>query len=374
MKEQSYLFEVSWEVCNKVGGIHTVLTSKMSWAQKEFPGHYFAVGPYFSEGTPGEFQELALPPDLQKVADMVSPQGITLHYGTWNIPTTPPVLLIAWEGLVGKLNDLKSRYWERYQLDSLNTDFYDVDQPLLWSTAIGMVVEAYSAVHNEPTIVHAHEWMSGGAILYLNSLAANSVKTVFTTHATVLGRALSGQGISIYDDLHSIDPTEAAKTSGVTTKHQIEAFSAQNATVFTTVSQVTAEEAARFLGREADIITENGLNLEDFLPFDALSIRRQAIRTQLEEFVAAYFFPYYHIDLNATSYQFTMGRYEPHNKGYDVYLESLGQLNTQLKEEGSGQTVLSFFLVPGDHLAHTRVTHAQFTCVLAAHPDFHRLG
>jgi phosphorylase/glycogen(starch) synthase len=346
VKQTAHLFEVSWEVCNKVGGIYTVLTSKMPWTQKEFPT-YVAVGPYFSNGTPPpEFQEEELPLEFKGVATVAEKKGVTFHYGTWNVTGKPKALLVSWDGLIPHLDKYKAKLWESYKIDTLGTDFYDVDQPLLWSIAVGIVVEAYTANHSAPVVLHAHEWMSGGAVLYANLSTMPLLHTVFTTHATVLGRSLSSKGVNIASNPNGFNADDEARMAGVLAKHQIEALSAKTAAVFTTVSKVTAEEATAFLGRTPDVVTENGLNLEEFLPFDALCVQRFAIRRRLEEFVAAYFFPYYAVNLGQVHYQFTMGRYELHNKGYDTYLQTLGTLNAELQESHSTKTVISFILVP----------------------------
>ncbi|MCF0172957.1 MAG: hypothetical protein HUJ91_04410, partial [Bacteroidales bacterium] len=40
-----YLFEASWEVCNKVGGIHTVLATKALNLSKTLKKHHIHIGP-----------------------------------------------------------------------------------------------------------------------------------------------------------------------------------------------------------------------------------------------------------------------------------------------------------------------------------------
>ena len=45
-----YLFEVSWEVCNKVGGIHTVIATKALNLSKEFRNNHILIGPRRMEG------------------------------------------------------------------------------------------------------------------------------------------------------------------------------------------------------------------------------------------------------------------------------------------------------------------------------------
>ncbi|MEI6478297.1 MAG: glycogen/starch synthase [bacterium] len=345
MAEVSRLFEISWEVCNKVGGIHTVITSKLPQALRSFPDRYCAVGPYLPGNPSPEFSEQPLPDFLKGVSEQLAQKGVQLHYGTWLVPGEPPVILLDWTGLVEWRDAIKARYWEKYQLDTLGSDFYDLDQPLLWSTAVGMLIEECSVSSDNPIIAHGHEWLSAGLFLHLGLEERPKVRTVFTTHATVLGRSLLSHDIFIYDKLDKIKPDEDAKTYGVTSKHQLEKLSATHATVFTTVSQVTAEEAFCFLGRAPEVVTENGLAVHEFPAFDRLCIARTETREKLDDFVSAYFFPSYRFDLTKVSYQFTMGRYESHNKGYDIYLDSLARLNAKMKEEKSDKIVVSFLLV-----------------------------
>jgi hypothetical protein len=343
------LFEVSWEVCNKVGGIYTVITSKLKKAQAEFSGNYMAVGPYVGPNNP-DFKELPMPEPMQQVAARLALQGISIHYGIWQTPEEPKTVLIDWGGFVNQNDAIKKRFWEEYKLDSLGSNFDDVDKPLLWSVACGLFVEAYAATLPGPIIAHGHEWLSAGMLLHLRQVNNPSIRTVFTTHATVLGRALSSANVFIYDKLDTLNPTEEAKGRGVTTKHQLEALAANTATIFTVVSKVTADEAAAFLGKPADVIVENGLNTESFPAFDELAAMHSRVRNKLQDFTAAYFFPHYRFDLDKTTFQFSMGRYEVHNKGYDSYLNALAKLNKKLKSQNSDQTVVAFILVPGDSI------------------------
>lgn len=362
-KSSPRLLEASWEVCNKVGGIYTVITSKLSRVLKHYPDAYLAVGPYLSSSNP-TFSQQAPPEYLVPVIEQVEKKGIKVYYGTWLVEGEPPTILLNWDGLLGQLNNYKFRFWEDYQLDTLGSNYYDLDQPLLWSIAVGLFASALAEQEaaqnkNNKVILQLHEWMAGGATLALGKQKHPSLRTVFTTHATVLGRALSSQGVPIYNQLQNLNPEAEAKKINVSSKHQLEKLSANLADVFTTVSQITAEEAEAFLGRKAEVVTENGLDTEAFPAFDVLCHKRQISRRILDDFVSAYFFPSYQFALENTVYQFTMGRYEVHNKGYDVYLQALGELNHRLKESKSQKTLVSFLLVPGDVLRIRPDTLAQ---------------
>jgi glycogen(starch) synthase len=352
------LFEASWEVCNKVGGIHTVITTKIASAQSTFT-KYYTLGPWLAENP--TFHEEPLPKEFEPAVKKANEQGVGVHYGHWLTDGQPATFLIDWQGLVPRLNEMKSRFWDQYQLDSLHTEFYDVDQPLMWSAGVGMFVAAVAETQQFPLLFHGHEWLSSGAFLILNNNPF--VRSVFTTHATVLGRAISSDGSDLYGNLATINPDQAAYDHGVTTKHQLEKLAAQNATIFTTVSGLTGREAEALLGKKPDVITENGLDPELFPPFDALCLQHRVMREELHNFSAAYFFPSYRFDLNQTSYLFTMGRYEMHNKGYDVFLQALGALNETMKKEKSPKTVIACFFVPGDAVG----VRGEVSFQLAAH-------
>lgn len=358
MPNSPRLIEVSWEVANKVGGIYTVMTSKLGQVREAFAEHYLAIGPYL--GPNSLFQESKAPAHWQAVIDMARDRGVIAHYGTWQIPEEPETVLIEWSGLLGKNNDIKARFWEIYQLDTMGSNFFDVDEPLLWSTGVGIFVQCLIEQDPTPTILQVHEWMSAGAILQTGKDKPAHLHTVFTTHATVLGRALSSEGRAIYDQLATIDPEQEARNHGVQSKHQLERIGAQTADIFTTVSHLTAEEATVFLGRQAEV-TENGLNIAQFPTLSELINTRLGNRQLLLDFLAAYFFPSYRFDLTRSQLYCTMGRYEIHNKGYDLFVDALGKLNNSLKEKGSQHSIISFFLVPGDSIGLASESHALLT-------------
>jgi glycogen synthase len=340
-------------VCNKIGGIYTVLSSKAVQAITTF-GHanYLAIGPW--TGTqPDTFAPAVEPSWLSPVLSQLRDQGYTIHFGSWLIDGSPQVVLIDWQPLVARNADLKRELWEYAKLDTLNTDFYDIDQPLLWSQAVAILVQALAATRGEqPTLFHGHEWWTSGAILRLQQAAEQGgprVATVFTTHATVLGRALSSRGVDIYATLSTTNPDQAAADCNVTTKHQLERLAAQHATTFTTVSRITGREATQYLGRTPTTYTENGLDRALFPNYDELTLERARMRQQLNDFLEAYLFPSHQIDLDRAQLQFTMGRYEHHNKGYDTYIQALGRLNTHLKHEHDPRPVVAFLFIPGGH-------------------------
>ena len=69
MAKDTFLFEVSWEVCNKVGGINTVLITKLKQAIKKFGENYILIGPLLERNT--NFIE-ANSPKLDKISQLLT--------------------------------------------------------------------------------------------------------------------------------------------------------------------------------------------------------------------------------------------------------------------------------------------------------------
>ncbi len=340
------LIEACWEVCNKVGGIHTVITSKVKEVQKRFP-NYMLVGPFFKDKANSEFTEKLPPKYLLDSFEELKQEGIICHYGTWLTGGEPKVILIDFTGLSSRNNEIKGRLWERFRIDSLNTTYFDFDQPVVWAFAVGKLVEKINLRAGKKIILHAHEWLAGASILYIKMLNLN-VATVFTTHATTLGRTLSNSGVNFYNSMNSINPDELACKYHIKAKHQLEKQVALNVDVFTTVSEITAIEAEKFLGRKADVLVPNGLDMEKFPTYDELAIKHKLYKNKLKQFLLYYFFPYYSFDLDETLIYFIFARYEFKAKGIDIFIKALGELNKKLKEENFNRTIVTFFWIPAN--------------------------
>lgn len=341
--KEVHMLEVSWEVCNKVGGIYTVLSSKAPHIVPRVKD-YTLIGPYFSNHRQSDFLEEMIPAELKEVFSDLKSKGIVCHYGKWLIKSQPQVILVDFSSLFSEKNNIKGNFWDKYKIDSLNSGF-DFDEPVVFSVAAAMVIDAIQKTTKQKTIAQFHEWMTGAGILQLKQINKN-VSTIFTTHATVLGRALAGVNSNFYDILGSIDMEKEARDHGVLSKHHMEKASAQNATVFTTVSEITAFEAEKILGRKADIVLPNGIDLGTFSSFEDISIRHSHLKKEIKNFISSFFFPYYSFDLDETLIYFILGRYEYENKGIDVLIESLGMLNESLKKEKSNKTIVTFFFIP----------------------------
>ncbi len=342
-----YLFEASWEVCNKVGGIYTVVKSKAS-TMKEYYKNYFLIGPYFQKNASIELEEKPIPREFKAAFEEMERKGLKCCYGSWNIEGSPNVVLIDFRSLIDVKNEIKSALWQAYRIDSLKSG-WDFEEPMLWSWAAGMFLSLVEkAVPDKKIVGQFHEWLSGFAILYLKNAVSN-IRTVFTTHATMLGRSIAGSGEDLYGLLGTLDPEKKAYEHGVQDKFLAERASANNATIFTTVSEITAIEAEKILGRKPEVILNNGLTIQKFPTIEETSINHLISRTFIREFLTFFFFPYYNLDLEHNLIYFIVGRFEYKNKGIDVLIKALGKLNEKLKHERTKRTISVFFWIPMDN-------------------------
>ena len=332
------LIEVSYEVANKVGGIHQVLKSK-STKMKEFYGDgYFTVGPYNEDSAREEFAPREEHPYQEIFQELEDEYGIKCYYGVWNVSGSPRTILVDPSGLKVSIDDIKEELWKKYGVDSLNAPG-DFDEPVKWSYSVGKLVGKLEENLQGETAVHLHEWLSGAALTGFESPA------IFTTHATVLGRALSNSDYDLDKAINEggIDDN-LADEYGVKAKHQMEKASAREAEVFTTVSKTTGREAEAVLGVEPDVILSNGFNVEEYPSLEELSYNHTRKKEKMKNFLQAYFEPYYSVDLDKDPrIMFISGRYEFHNKGLDMLIDALAEVN-----ERPGDDFFVFFFVPSD--------------------------
>ncbi len=338
------LIEASWEVCNKVGGIYTVVKSKADIINRSYDD-YLLVGPNNPKSAMVEARQAVPPEWLKNIFDKLADEGINCFYGKWRTKGEPTVILIDFYKWANRINDTKKWLWESFGVET-HTAGWDYHEPMIWAMAVGRLVEMISQAKPESRVVgHFHEWLAGVALLYLKERKCR-VGTVFTTHATMLGRAIAGSGGDLYNMLGHIDPHEEAKRLGVLDKFTTEKACAQNADVFTTVSEITSIEAENLLGKRADVLLLNGLDSDKFPTFEESSILHTRLRDHVRQFLSSYFFPYYRFDLEQSLLFFIVGRYEFKNKGIDIFIKSLGRLNDRMKLEGSRKTVIAFVWVP----------------------------
>lgn len=339
------LFEASWEVCNKVGGIYTVVTSKAGLLKKRY-SEYYLIGPYFEGNAKIEFEEVSCKENCY-CKDLLK-EGIKVYHGKWLIKGEPNAILLDTSQLMQRRNEIKSKLWELYKIDSLMSQ-WEFDEPTVWAWAVGMLIERMAKDHlNKKIVGHFHEWLAGAGLLYLK-YKKSQVKTVFTTHATILGRSIAGDGEDLYSLLPNLDPEKESFKKNIRDKFTLERASAQNADIFTTVSEITAIEAEKMLGRRAEVLVLNGLDMAKFPNFEEAAIKHVESRERIKEFISYYFFPYYQFDLDNNLIIYILGRYEFRNKGIDIFIKALAKLNAILKDNNINKTVTAFFFIPGGH-------------------------
>ena len=223
---------------------------------------------------------------------------------------------------------------------------WDFEEPMLWAWAVGMLLQNIEKKLPDKKILgHFHEWLAGFSVLYLKKIDSR-IGTVFTTHATMLGRTIAGSGEPLYSQLDDMDFKKEAYEHKVQDKYLTEKASAANADIFTTVSEITAFEAEKILGRSPEVILNNGLTMRNFPTIEETSVKHLTTREKIREFLTFHFYPYYNLDLEHNLIYFIVGRYEYENKGIDVLVKALGKLNERLKQEKTDRTISCFFWIP----------------------------
>ena len=318
-----HLFEVSWEVCNKVGGIHTVIATKALTVTKRMGDNYIVVGPdLMQESQNPEFEA----DDTLMTAwrESLYEEGIRVRIGRWNVEGRPIAILIDFKSLISQKDDVLKRLWEDYHVDSISGQ-WDYVEPVLFGYAAGIVIKSYAenfCSSTDKIVAHFHEWMTASGGLYLRK-NASYVATVFTTHATVAGRCIAGNGLALYSDLHKFNADDLARRYNVTAKHSIEKMGAMYHDSFLTVSDITANECKYLLGREVTHITPNGFENDFVWQGEEYAAKRTAARKAMIEVAEACYGTKFEKEPLIIG---TSGRYEYHNKGLDLFMESLKRL------------------------------------------------
>ncbi len=342
MKDLSldYLFEVSWEVCNKVGGIHTVIATKALTVSNQLQERYLVIGPDVNrESANPEFEE---DPNLLKAwRQAVYEQGIRIRVGHWKIAGNPIAVLVDFSNFFNHKDKVLKELWESYKVDSISGG-WDYIEPVLFGYAAGKVIESYAQTFCKSTdrmAAHFHEWMTASGGLYLRNNFPY-IANVFTTHATVMGRCIAGNGLPLYGDLERFNADQLASQFGVSAKHSIERTAANQFDCFATVSDLTARECKYLLGKEVDLVTPNGFE-DDFVWKEGeFDIKRHEGRQALINAAEACFGKDYEQDPLIV---ITSGRYEFKNKGIDVFIDSLIELS---EREDLNRDVLAVIAVP----------------------------
>ncbi len=336
-----YIFESSWEVCNKVGGIYTVLSTRANSLKKIHQDKLFFIGPdVWKEQESPWFKE-----DKEMYAEWrdhaFQSQHLQIRAGRWEIPGEPIVFLVKFESFLSRQNELYAKMWNDYGVDSLSA-YGDYHESTMFAYATGMLIENFYRFHNLETsnvIAHFNEWMLGAGALYIKKFVPK-IATIFTTHATSIGRSIAGNNLPLYGHLHEYNGDQMARQLNMVSKHSIEKIAAQNVDCFTTVSDITAEECAQFLQRRPDVVTPNGFE-KGFIPTGkAYGIAHGRARDSLLKVAEKLVGHSIHKDALLVGIS---GRYEYKNKGIDVFIDSMKQLKS-MKE--LTRDVVGFIMVP----------------------------
>ena len=341
-----FIFESSWEVCNKVGGIYTVLSTRAKTLQEALQDKIIFIGPDFwkEHESPYFKEDSTLFADWQQEA---TEQGLKIRVGRWTVPGEPLAILVDFNPYFEKKNEIYGWLWEKYGVDSLHA-YGDYDEASMFSYAAALVVESFyswmveSGKWNEKTkvVYHANEWMCGLGALYINNKLPQ-IGTIFTTHATSIGRSIAGNMKPLYDYLFAYNGDQMAGELNMQSKHSIEKQTAHNVDCFTTVSEITAKECVELLDKPVDVVLPNGFD-NSFVPNAQLfSRKRKAARKKMLDIANALLGEELDDDTILIS---TSGRYEFRNKGIDVFVEAMNRL---LRDRDLKKKIVAFIEVPG---------------------------
>lgn len=336
-----YIFESSWEVCNKVGGIYTVLSTRAKTLQTKMHDHIIFIGPdcWGKQRSPYFQEDASLFTDWKIQAKK---EGLVLKIGRWSVPGNPVAILVDFTQYYAQKNELYTQLWEDFQVDSLHA-YGDYDEASMFSYGAAKVVESFYHFYlgsQYKVIYHGNEWMTGLGLLYIRKYLPE-VATLFTTHATSIGRSIAGNNKPLYDYLFAYNGDQMAGELNMQSKHSIEKQTALHVDCFTTVSDITARECKELLDKPVDVVLPNGFE-NDFVPRgEEFTRKRKIARKRAFAIANALLGQDFDDDTLIVS---TSGRYEFRNKGVDVYIEAMNRL---LRDDKLKRPVLAFIEVPG---------------------------
>lgn len=335
-----FIFESSWEVCNKVGGIYTVLSTRAKILQDRFQNHMIFIGPdiWEEQVCPYFTEDNLLLSDWKEQAII---DGLNIRIGTWNIPSHPIAILINYKSFFAKRNEIYELFWYWYHVDSLHA-YGDYDDASMFSYAAARVVESYynyclNLSYN--VVYHGNEWMTGLGLLYIRHQLPQ-IATLFTTHATSIGRSIAGNGKPLYDYLDGYNGDQMAIELNMQSKHSVEKQTALNVDCFTTVSDITAKECKQLLDKPVDFVLPNGFD-NSFVPINKyFDIKRNVARRKMLDVANNILADSFDDNTLIVSIS---GRYEFRNKGIDVFIDCMNRLKSDNRLQ---KNVLAFIDVP----------------------------
>ena len=341
MLTPDYIFESSWEVCNKVGGIYTVLSTRAKTLQDAMKDRIIFIGPDFWKVNESPYfkEDKSLFADWQIVA---LEQGLSVRVGRWTIPGEPIAILVDFNPFFEQKDEIYTWLWDKFKVDSLHA-YGDYDEASMFSYAAALVTESFYNHYldsSKKVIYHGNEWMTGLGVLYIQNKLPQ-IGTLFTTHATSIGRSIAGNMKPLYDYLFAYNGDQMANELNMQSKHSIEKQTAMHVDCFTTVSDITAKECHELLDKPVDVVLPNGFD-NSFVPKAAtFTKKRKLARKKLLDVANALLGEQLDDDTLIVS---TSGRYEFRNKGVDVYIEAMNRL---LRVKNLNKKVLAFIVVPG---------------------------
>lgn len=338
------LIETAWEVVNQLGGIYTVIRSKIPSMVKQWGNRYCLVGPYEHQHAAVEFDEAAPTGPFGQAVKIMREWGFEVHHGYWLVTGRPRVVLLDPGQVMDRLGEIKYYMWEHHHIAIPDGDDL-LDRVVAFGFLAEKFFEALAERHGgkRPIVAQFHEWMGGTAIPEIRRLNL-PIATTFTTHATMLGRYLAMNDPWFYDHLPFVDWERDAARFNIEPQVRLERAAAHGAHVFTTVSDITAWECEHLIGRKVDHVTPNGLNIERFTALHEFQNLHARYKEKIHQMVMGHFFPSYSFNLDRTLYFFTSGRFEYRNKGFDLTLEALARLNWRMKQENIDRTVVFFII------------------------------
>lgn len=341
-------FEIAWEVANKVGGIYTVIRSKAAVTTAELGDQYCLIGPYNESCVRLEVEVMEPEQSVMKEAvEALRSEGVKVVFGRWLIDGYPKVVLFDLGSAYWRLDGWRTDLWELAHIGIPDEDKESRDAIVFGYLTYWFLKEFMSRLPGPPPMIvtHFHEWLSGLGMLICR-LKKLAVSTVFTTHATLLGRYLCAGSADFYNNLPFFEVDKEAGDRQIYHRYCIERAAVHCAHIFTTVSQVTADEAEHLLKRRPDVILPNGLNVIKFSAMHEFQNLHAKAKEKLHDFVRGHFYGHYDFDLDKTLFFFIAGRYEFSNKGADLFIEALARLNHYLKTSNSDITVVAFLIFP----------------------------
>ncbi len=342
-KKPNWVFETSWEICNMIGGIYTVLSTKAPVMVEEFGQQYITIGP-------DVWKETRKNPDFLEDKNLFSTwrekaanEGLFFRIGHWNIPGRPIAILVDFTPLFSEKDTIFFNIWEKYRVDSI-TGQWDYVEPAMFGVAAGKIIESFYNFYltfSDQVVAHFHEWMTGTGVLYINEKLPQ-VATVFTTHATTIGRSISGNGLPLYGKIGQYNGENMARQFGIFSKFSLERSAAGTADAYTAVSENTANESLKLLERAVDVVTPNGFSSGLILDKEEFKQKRATARGKILKVIEALFNEKPEED---TFLVITSGRYEFRNKGIDLFIDAVAAL----ADKNPSRKVVAFVKIPANH-------------------------